>query len=75
MKTDIEIAREATMLPIKEIAEKIGVNEDYLEFYGKYKAKLSDEWWEENKITLMVNLFWLPLSTLLPQEKARQLQA
>ena len=43
MKTDIEIAQEAEMLPIKEVAEKLCLEEDDLEFYGKYKAKLSDE--------------------------------
>ncbi len=43
MKTDIEIAQEAKMLPIKEVAKSIGIEEDDLEFYGKYKAKLSDE--------------------------------
>ena len=43
MKTDIEIAQEAVMLPIKEIAAKAGIKEDDLELYGKYKAKLSDE--------------------------------
>lgn len=40
-KTDLEIAQEATMLPIKEIAEKAGIKEDDLEYYGKYKAKIS----------------------------------
>ena len=43
MKTDIQIAQEAEMLPIKEVAEKLGIGEDDLELYGKYKAKLSDE--------------------------------
>lgn len=43
MKTDIEIAQEAKMLHIREIAEKLGIAEDELELYGKYKAKLSDE--------------------------------
>jgi len=42
MLTDIEISNKAKMLNIKEVAEKIGVLEDDLEFYGKYKAKLSD---------------------------------
>ena len=42
MKTDIEIAQGAKMLPIKQVAENIGISEDDLEFYGKYKAKLSD---------------------------------
>lgn len=49
MKTDIEIAQEATLLPIKEVAASIGISEDDLEFYGKYKAKISDEWYEKNK--------------------------
>ncbi len=44
MKTDIEIAQEAVMLPIKEVAARIGVEEDDLELYGKYKAKLSEEY-------------------------------
>ncbi len=42
-KSDIEIAQEAKLEHIRDIAAKIGVNEDDLEFYGKYKAKLSDE--------------------------------
>ena len=43
MKTDIQIAQEATMLPIKDVAASIGIEEDDLELYGKYKAKTSDE--------------------------------
>jgi len=43
MKTDIQIAQEAQMLPIKDVAASIGILEDDLELYGKYKAKLSDE--------------------------------
>ena len=42
MKTDIEIAQEATMLPIKEVAAAYGIGEDDLELYGKYKAKITD---------------------------------
>ncbi len=49
MKTDIEIAQEATMLPIKDVAAAYGIKEDDLELYGKYKAKLTDELWEEVK--------------------------
>ncbi|MEE1516473.1 MAG: formate--tetrahydrofolate ligase [Lachnospiraceae bacterium] len=49
MKTDIQIAQEATMLPIKEVAASIGVTEDDIELYGKYKAKLSDEYFEKIK--------------------------
>ncbi len=44
MNSDITIAQNATLLPIKEIAAKLGINEDDLEFYGKYKAKISDEY-------------------------------
>ena len=43
MKSDIQLAQEATMLPIKEVALQLGIEEDDLELYGKYKAKLSDE--------------------------------
>lgn len=43
MLSDIEIAQQAKLLPIKEIASQIGIQEDELEFYGKYKAKLSNE--------------------------------
>lgn len=42
MKTDIQIAQEAKMLPIGEIAAQLGIDNDELELYGKYKAKLSD---------------------------------
>lgn len=43
MKTDIEIAQEAKMVHIKDVAAKLDIKEDELELYGKYKAKLSDE--------------------------------
>ena len=43
MLSDIQIAQEAKMLPISEIAKKLDITSDELEFYGKYKAKLSDE--------------------------------
>ena len=43
MLSDIEIAQQANLLPIKDVAAQIGISEDELEFYGKYKAKLSDE--------------------------------
>ena len=42
MKTDIEIAKEAVMLPITQIADKLGITDDELELYGKYKAKIND---------------------------------
>ena len=49
MKTDIQIAQEAKMIPIKEVAASIGIQEDDLELYGKYKAKISDELIERSK--------------------------
>ncbi len=49
MKSDIEIAQEAKMLHICEVAAKLGISEDELEFYGKYKAKLTDGLWERVK--------------------------
>ena len=49
MKTDIQIAQEAQMLPIKEVAANAGIAEDDLEFYGKYKAKLSEDFWDKIK--------------------------
>ncbi len=49
MKTDIEIAQETVMQPIGKVAEKLGISEDDLEFYGKYKAKFADELWDKIK--------------------------
>ena len=49
MKTDIQIAQEAEMKHIKEVAVQAGISEDELEFYGQYKAKLSDELWNRIK--------------------------
>lgn len=49
MKTDIQIAQEAQMAHIKDVAASIGIGEEDLEFYGKYKAKFSDELWEKVK--------------------------
>ena len=49
MKTDVEIAQEAVIRPIREIAEKLNITEDELELYGKYKAKISLDAWERVK--------------------------
>ena len=49
MKTDIQIAQEAQMAHIRDVAANIGIVEDDLEFYGKYKAKLSDDLWNKVK--------------------------
>lgn len=49
MKTDIQIAQEAELMHIKDVAASIGISEEELEFYGKHKAKLSDELWEKVK--------------------------
>lgn len=44
MKSDIQIAQEARLMPIKDVAGKLGIKEDDLELYGKYKAKLSEDY-------------------------------
>ena len=49
MKTDIQIAQEAVLEPITEVAKKLQISEDELELYGKYKAKISDEFMEKIK--------------------------
>lgn len=49
--TDIEIARNTTLEPISKIASKLGIKEDDLEFYGKYKAKISKDLFESKKET------------------------
>lgn len=49
MKTDIEIAQEAVLKPITEVAAKLQISEDELELYGKYKAKISDEFMDKIK--------------------------
>ena len=49
MKSDIQIAQEAVLAPIGEVAEKLDIKEDELEYYGKYKAKMSSDIWERVK--------------------------
>ena len=49
MKTDIQIAQEAVMEPIVNVAKNLGITEDELELYGKYKAKISDEYLQKIK--------------------------
>lgn len=49
VKTDIQIANEATIEPILKVAQKLNITEDDLEYFGKYKAKLSDTLWEKVK--------------------------
>ncbi|MCI7061219.1 MAG: formate--tetrahydrofolate ligase [Lachnospiraceae bacterium] len=49
MKSDIEIAQEAVMKPIQDVASQLDIPVDELEFYGKYKAKISDELWNNVK--------------------------
>ncbi|MGB8455410.1 MAG: formate--tetrahydrofolate ligase [Anaerocolumna sp.] len=49
MKTDIQIAQEAKLQHIKEVAAKLNISEEDLDYYGKYKAKFSDELWDKIK--------------------------
>ena len=50
MKSDIEIAQEAHMLPIEEIGGKLSIDKEGLELYGKYKAKITDSFLDKIKI-------------------------
>ena len=65
-KTDIEIAQECTMEPITRIAEKAGIEEKYLEQYGKYKAKI-----DYNLMPPTASWFSSPPSIPHRQAKAR----
>ena len=71
MKTDIQIAQEAEMLHIREVAAKVGIEEEDLEFYGKYKAKLSDELMERVK-DQMESWYLLLQSIRLRRERGRR---
>ena len=66
MKTDIEIAQEAEMLHIREVAQRYGITEEELELYGKYKAKLTDELWEQ----VMANFWLVPLGRSPKKEES-----
>lgn len=72
MKTDIQIAQEAEMLHIREVAAKVGIEEEDLEFYGKYKAKLSDELMERVKDRQMESWYLLLQSIRLRRERGRR---
>ena len=52
-KTDIEIAQETQMQPILEVAKTAGIDEKYLEQYGKYKAKVSARGKNKGKLILV----------------------
>ncbi|NLJ23906.1 MAG: formate--tetrahydrofolate ligase, partial [Firmicutes bacterium] len=49
MLSDIEIAQNAKLRPIKQIGAELGLNDDDLELYGKYKAKIGSKVWERVK--------------------------
>lgn len=49
MKSDIEIAMEAALEPIKDVIKKVDIEEDDIDLYGKYKAKISDDLWDKIK--------------------------
>ena len=57
MKTDIQIAQEAEMKHIKEVAVQAGISEDELEFYGKYRQNFPMNSGTESKITRMESLY------------------
>ena len=57
MKTDIQIATEAKMLPIKDIAAKLDITDDELELYGKYKAKITTNFSREQRTSQTASSF------------------
>ena len=72
MLSDIEIAQQAKLLPITEVASKLNIEADELELYGKYKAKLSDELSKRIAVTLTANLYLLRQLILPPPVRAKQ---
>ena len=71
MKTDIQIAQEAKMLPIKEVAKQLKIEEDELELYGKYKAKLSEELEEKIKNNLNGKLILVTAINPTPADEGK----
>ena len=63
MKTDVEIAQEAKIEPIKKIAEKLQIDEDNLELYGKYKAKIASSFEKRLFISSSVVILFLIIIT------------
>ena len=72
-KSDIEIAQECEMKPITEIAAKAGIDDKYLEQYGKYKAKIDYNLLKETD-KQDGKLILVQLSTLHQQAREKQLQ-
>jgi len=58
MKSDIEIAQEAKMRPITDVAATLGLTDDDIELYGKYKAKVALSVWERLKDRRRANWYW-----------------
>jgi formate--tetrahydrofolate ligase len=71
MKTDIEIAQSAPIRPITEVAQKLGLTEDNLELYGKYKAKLPLSLIDEKKASRAKLILVTAITPTLPV-RARQ---
>ncbi len=72
MKSDIEIAQEAVLWPIQKVAEHLDIPEDDLELYGKYKAKLSDEYLKSIEDRKDGKLILVTAINPTLQERARQ---
>jgi formate--tetrahydrofolate ligase len=75
MLTDIEIATQAQMKPIGEIAKNLGIEESEIEYYGHYKAKLSDELFTrledspDGKLVLVTAINPTPAAKAKPQQR------
>ena len=70
--SDIEIAQEAKMRPILEYARELGLSEDDLDLYGKYKAKSILTFWTSSETDRRASTLMLPLSRPPPLVKARR---
>ena len=73
MRSDIEIARSVEMKNIADVASEYGIGFDDLEMYGKYKAKLSEEFLKSRKENKKASLYLLQLSIPHLQERVRPL--
>ena len=75
MLSDIEIAQGAKMEHIRDIAASLGIKEDELEYYGKYKAKMSNELWKRVKDNADSKLVLVTAINPTPAARARRLSS
>ena len=79
-KSDIEIAQEAKMKEIREIADSLGIPEDYVENYGRYKAKIDYRYYKGNLVDFVKengvqDVIFVNNADVLNTSKPKQIQA